>query len=65
MEGGRGKHIMATCCMLTISWFLLPFECFFTLNMSACLVGGCAGESTGACVVNSLEKFPTSSSLLM
>ena len=36
-----------------------------TLNMSACLVGGCAGESTGSCVVNSSEKFPTSSSSLM
>ena len=36
-----------------------------TLNMSACLVGGCAGESTGSCAVNSSEKFPTSSSSLM
>lgn len=38
---------------------------WLTLKMSACLVGGCAGESTGACVVNSSEKFPTSNSLVM
>ena len=33
-----------------------------TLNMSWCLWGGCAGESTGACSVNWLEKFPVSTS---
>ena len=42
--------------------FVNNFFASRTLNMSACLVGGCAGESIGARLVNSSEKFPTSSS---